>query len=81
MKGTSRHAGWAAVANPEPARKAFERWANGATLDLRALVLARDYAVMNRRWKGVVGAINRDLRAATLTALETQTRTFRRGRS
>ena len=72
MKSTSRQAGWSAVAKPEKAREAFDAWQNGDVLDVRRLVLARDFAVLNRKGARVVNAINRALRVATINAVNDQ---------
>lgn len=60
---SSRQAGWSAVANPEAAKAAFERWSNGEVLnDTHTLTLARDYAVLNNKGHKVIDRINNDLR-------------------
>ncbi len=66
----ARHPGWSAVANPEKAEHAFKSWCTrDCTLDINALILARDYAVLHNKGKKVVDAINSDLREAVCSSL------------
>lgn len=66
-----REAGWSAVGNPEAALSAFKAWENESktdckTLDVQSLILARDYAALNKKGDAVVEAINTDLQMATM---------------
>jgi hypothetical protein len=62
---SSRQPGWAAVANVEAAKTAFDKWNTRThTLTVHELVLARDHAALTRQCGKVIDAINADLRRA-----------------
>lgn len=66
---SGRQAGWAAVADPMLARKAYFDWNEGKDLTVRQLVLARDFAHLNR-FKVAVEELNADLRKAVCKAVQ-----------
>jgi hypothetical protein len=71
VKGTSsRQSGWSAIANPQKALGSFAAWSSGGKpLNVQSLLLARDYAVVHRKGRKVVKALNSDLREAVRNVL------------